>query len=71
MGNIQVFPGFANFYWRFIQNFSKIAGPLTLMLITTRTAENLLLSLMAKDAEIVSKSDDCKDETVKRSLSKN
>ena len=33
--NIQVFLGFANFYWRFIQGFSKIAAPLTSMLKTT------------------------------------
>ena len=33
--NIKVFLGFANFYWRFIQNFSKIAWPLVLMLKTT------------------------------------
>ena len=32
--NIQVFLGFANFYWRFIQNFSKIAAPFTSMLKT-------------------------------------
>ena len=35
--NIQVFLGFANFYWQFIQGFNKIAAPLTLMLKTTRS----------------------------------
>ena len=30
--DIQVFLGFANFYWQFIQGFSKIAAPLTSML---------------------------------------
>ncbi len=30
--DIQVFLGFANFYRRFIRNFSKIAAPFTLML---------------------------------------
>ena len=30
--DIQVFLGFANFYWRFIQGFNKIAAPLTSML---------------------------------------
>ena len=33
--DIQVFLGFANFYWRFIQGFSRIAAPLTSMLKTT------------------------------------
>ncbi len=33
--DIQVFLKFANFYQRFIQSFSKIASPLTLMLKTT------------------------------------
>ena len=32
--DIQVFLGFANFYWRFMQGFNKIAKPLTLMLKT-------------------------------------
>ncbi len=30
--DIQVFLGFANFYRRFIRNFSRIAAPLTSML---------------------------------------
>ncbi len=33
--DIQVFLGFANFYRRFIRNFSRIAAPLALMLRTT------------------------------------
>ena len=33
--DIQVFLGFANFYRRFIQRFSKIVAPLTSMLETT------------------------------------
>ena len=33
--DIQVFLGFANFYWRFIQGFSRIAALLTSMLKTT------------------------------------
>ena len=33
--NIQVFLGFANFYWRFIQGFSRISALLTSMLKTT------------------------------------
>ena len=36
--DIQLFIGFANFYRRFIQGFSKIAAPLTSMLKTSSTA---------------------------------
>ena len=36
--DIQVFIGFANFYRRFIQEFSKIAAPLTSMLKTSSAA---------------------------------
>ena len=68
MRDIQVFLEFANFYWHFIQDFSKIAGPFTLMLRTTRSAENSSL-LMAEDAEVGSVgAGDCEDKTVKRSL---
>ena len=35
--DIQVFLGFANFYYRFIQGFSRIAAPLTFMLRMSRT----------------------------------
>ena len=67
MRDIQVFLKFANFYWRFIQDFSKIAGPLTLMLKTTQSAKNLSLS-MAEDAEVDSIGNvDCKNKIVKKS----
>ena len=39
--NIQVFLGFANFYWQFIQGFSRIAAPLTSMLKTTGSPDEL------------------------------
>ena len=65
--DIQVFLGFANFYRRFIQGFSKIAGPLTSMLRTTQSAENLS-SLMAEDAEVGGVGGgNCEDKKVKRS----
>ena len=66
--DIQVFLGFANFYRRFIQGFSKIAGPLTSMLRTTRSAENSPSS-MAEDAEVdsIGGGGDREDETVERS----
>ena len=37
--DIQVFLGFANFYWQFIQGFSRIAAPLTSMLKTVASLE--------------------------------
>ena len=70
MKNIQVFLSFANFYGHFIQGFSKIAKSFTLMLKTTWLAKNLSL-LITKNIEISSSGSDCKDKTVKRSLSKN
>ena len=41
--DIQVFLGFVNFYWRFIQGFSRIAAPLTSMLKTAAPPERLTL----------------------------
>ena len=38
--DIQVFLGFANFYRRFIQEFSRIAAPLTSMLKTSGSTES-------------------------------
>ena len=37
--DIQVFLGFANFYWRFIQVFSRIAAPLSSMLKISKCTE--------------------------------
>ena len=66
--DIQVFLGFPNFYWRFIQGFRNIAGPLSSMLWTARSAENLSL-LMLENAEVdIVSVGDCEDETVKKSL---
>ena len=68
MRDIQVFLGFANFYWYFIEGFIKIAAPLISMLITTQSAKNLLLS-MAEDDEVGSVNGvDCDDKTVEKSL---
>ena len=72
--DIQVFLDFANFYRGFIQNFNKIAGPLTLMLRAspTQSAKNLsLLVDMAEDAEVGVDGGDCEDEMVGRLPSKN
>ena len=68
--DIQVFLGFANFYWRFIQSFNKIAGPLTLILKTSpiQSAENSsLLINVAEDAEVGFDGGDCEDRTIKKS----
>ena len=51
--DIQVFIGFANFYWRFIQGFSKIAAPLTSMLKTSSAANTQLQRSMVVDDEAV------------------
>ena len=72
--DIQVFLDFANFYQRFIQNFSKITGPLTLMLKASpnKSAKNLSLLIdVAEDAEVSVGGGDYEDETVGKSLSKN
>ena len=39
--DIQVFLGFANFYWQFIQGFTYIAAPLTSMLKTIRSTRSV------------------------------
>ena len=72
--DIQIFLGFANFYWRFIQSFGKIAGPPPSMLQTIGSLKNLPLSIdMSKrnEFDIVGSGDDYKDETVERLPSKN
>ena len=52
--DIQVFIGFANFYRRFIQGFSRIAAPLTSMLKTTRSSEeSALKTFKANDNKVV------------------
>ena len=51
MRDIQVFLGFANFYWHIIKGLSKIAWPFNSMLRTAWSTKNSLLS-MAKDNEV-------------------
>ena len=52
MHDIQVFLGFANFYQRFIQGFSKIVGSFTLMLKTTSsTSLSTILQLFIDMAD--------------------
>ena len=52
--DIQVFIGFANFYWRFIQGFSRIAVLLTSLLKTTGSSdESASKAFRADDDEVV------------------
>ena len=48
--DIPVFLSFANFYWQFIQDFSRIAALLTSMLKTTAPPENLTLEEVGDEA---------------------
>ena len=66
-----MFIGFANFYWRFIQDFSKIAISLIFLLKITRLSKKLVLEKFNADKnEIVSGSGNRANETV-INLSKN
>ena len=51
--DIQVFLGFANFYWQFMQGFSKIAAPLTLMLKTNGSSNVSRHEVGNSDGEVV------------------
>ena len=63
--DIQVFMGFANFYWHFISSFSKIIILITSMLKTTRLFEKLALkAFRANNNEIVEGSSGRVDKTV-------
>ena len=51
--DIQVFIGFANFYWQFIRDFSRIAAPLTSILKTTGPSDSTPKEPQANDNEFV------------------
>ena len=68
--DIQVFLGFANFYCRLFQGFSKIASPLTSMLRTSNPSENSL-NKMVEDDEVVGGSNDSGQKLVESKKSKN
>ena len=51
--DIQVFIGFANFYQRFIQGFSRIAAPLTSLLKTIGSSESAPKAFRADDNGVV------------------
>ena len=51
--DIYIFINFANFYWRFIQGFSRIAAPLTFLLKTTKLSNLASKGFRADDNEVV------------------
>ena len=55
--DIQVFIGFANFYRRFIQGFSKIAVPFTLMLKISPQLTSTLLATDVDNSKVIGNSD--------------
>ena len=61
--DIQIFLGFANFYGRFIQSFSKIARPLILMLRTSLTF--IVLQLLI---DAVGKNEAYRDESISNEI---
>ena len=70
--DIQVFIGFANFYRRFIRGFSKIDAPLTSMLKTTGSSEELAPKVFrAGNDEVVGGGGGKADETVVDSSTSN
>ena len=68
--DIQVFIGFANFYRRFIQSFSKIAISFNFLLKTTRLLKSAPKAFKADDDKVVCGSGDRANGTVVN-LSKN
>ena len=51
--DIQVFIGFANFYWCFIWDFSKIVAPLTLLLKATGSSDLAPKAFRTDDDKVV------------------
>ena len=68
--DIQVFIGFANFYWRFIQSFSKITAPLTSMLKTSPQPAGALPANAVDDSEVVGSSGRNKGKSAKSDFTK-
>ena len=58
--NIQVFLGFVNFYWQFIQGFRRIVAPLTLILKTIRSPDKPVASKNNDSRSASSKNDNIK-----------
>ena len=63
--DIQVFIGFANFYQRFIQDFSKIAAPLTSMLKTSLQLAGALPATTVDNSKVIRSSGGNKGKSAK------
>ena len=68
--DIQMFIEFANFYRRFIQGFSKIAAPLTLMLKTSFQLDGTLPATSVDDSKVVGSSDGNEGKSAKSDFTK-
>ena len=68
--DIQVFIGFGNFYWRFIQGFSKIATPLTSILKTSPQPAGTLSASAVDDSEVVESSSENEGKSAKSDFTK-
>ena len=69
--DIQVFIGFANFYWRFIQGFNRIATPLiSILKIIESSKESALKTFKADDNKIVGGGSSRANKTVRNSFKK-
>ena len=68
--DIQVFIGFANFYRRFIQGFSKIAAPLTSMLKTSPQPAGTLPATAVDNSKIIRSSGGIKGKSAKSDFTK-
>ena len=68
--DIQVFIGFANFYLRFIQGFSKIAAPLTSMLKTSPQPAGALPATTVDDSEVIGSSGENEGKSAKSDFTK-
>ena len=68
--DIQVFIGFANFYRRFIQGFSKIAAPLTSMLKTSPQPAAALPATAVDNSEVIESSGRNEEKSAKSDFTK-
>ena len=68
--DIQVFIGFANFYRRFIQGFSKIAALLTSMLKISPQPAGALTATAVDDSEVVGSNDRNEGKSAKSDFTK-